>query len=40
MAGVIDQEDAERFKKMVFRISYGTTWVQLKNIDMGFNPRF
>ncbi len=33
MAGIIDKEDEQRFKRIVFRVTKGNAWLNVEDID-------
>ena len=33
MVGLIDKDDEQRFKRMIFRVTKGNAWVQIKDTD-------
>ena len=35
--GTIESEDAERFRRMIFRITKGNAWTDFKEMDLGLH---
>ena len=33
MAGIIDKEDEQRFKRIIFRVTKGNVWLNIEDID-------
>ena len=33
MVGIIDKDDEQRFKRMIFRVTKGNEWVHIKDTD-------
>jgi V-type H+-transporting ATPase subunit a len=33
MAGIIDKEDEQRFKRIIFRVTKGNVWLNLEDVD-------